>query len=63
MIVESGRLALARQQYTKAEALFDSHRDELTQLKVETRGKAIGVTFASVLLGSNDQREETRRNE
>lgn len=35
MIIESGRLALARQQHSQAEAAFESYRDELTQLKVK----------------------------
>lgn len=34
MVIESGRVALTRQQHIQAEANFETHRDELVQLKV-----------------------------
>ena len=34
MIIDSGRVALARQQHTKAVSSLEIHNDELTQLKV-----------------------------
>ena len=34
MIVESGRVALARQQHTKAVGSLEIHTDELVQLRV-----------------------------
>ena len=34
MVIESGRIALARQKHIQAEASFETHREELMQLKV-----------------------------
>jgi hypothetical protein len=36
MVVESGRVALARQQYLKADASLETHKEELMQLKVRS---------------------------
>jgi hypothetical protein len=34
MIIESGRVALAKQQYSQAVGSLETYNDELTQLKV-----------------------------
>ncbi|CAF1134302.1 unnamed protein product [Adineta ricciae] len=36
MVIESGRIALARQKHSEAEASFETHREELMQLKEQT---------------------------